>query len=380
MRRILTAVLTLIIAAGLATPMVLSANQVRVLINGVAVDFEDQSPVIVDGHTLVPVRAVFEALGFEVGWDEYAQMVILWQMGYVAEGIEAVVTEITITIDSPVFNVNDREVTLEVPAQIIGGRTLLPIRALVESLDMIVGWHGPSSTVFISTLDAAPYEPEFAPGALANQIATPAPGEQIAIIHTNFGQIYLRLFPQYAPLAVENFVTHAQNGFYDGLIFHRIIEDFMIQGGCPLGTGTGGESIWGGTFECEFTFRLRHIRGALAMANAGPGTNGSQFYIVQNSNLDSGAAAQFTDLFGMKGDMADDGDYTFGQIYPSEFQFLEHYLQHGGTPHLDFAHTVFGQVFAGMDVVDAIAAAPRGQFDRPLTDIIIERIEILYAQ
>ena len=106
-------------------------------------------------------------------------------------------------------------------------------------------------------------------------------GDKIATIKTNMGEIKIRLFPKYAPKAVENFVTHAQNGYYDGLIFHRVIENFMIQGGDPNGNGTGGESIWGEPFEDEFTPELHNLRGALSMANAGPGTNGSQFFIVQ---------------------------------------------------------------------------------------------------
>ena len=123
----------------------------------------------------------------------------------------------------------------------------------------------------------------FAPtkGALANQLAPPAVGEEFAIIHTNFGEIHLRLFPDIAPMAVQNFTTHARNGFYDDLIFHRVMYNFMIQGGCSLGTGTGGQSIWGRGFGDEVTTDLRHIRGALSMANTGaPFSNGSQFFIV----------------------------------------------------------------------------------------------------
>ncbi|MBR2337910.1 MAG: peptidylprolyl isomerase, partial [Clostridia bacterium] len=114
-----------------------------------------------------------------------------------------------------------------------------------------------------------------------NQLAKPIAGETVAILHTNHGDIAIRLFPDHAPKTVENFVTHAKNGYYDGLIFHRVINDFMIQGGDPTGTGCGGESIWGHPFKDEFTPELHNLRGALSMANAGPGTNGSQFFIVQ---------------------------------------------------------------------------------------------------
>ncbi|MCL2574243.1 MAG: peptidylprolyl isomerase [Defluviitaleaceae bacterium] len=218
----------------------------------------------------------------------------------------------------------------------------------------------------------------FESGALANQIAPPAIGEEFAIMHTNFGEMHIRLFPEYAPLAVENFVTHARNGFYDGLIFHRVIENFMIQGGDPLGTGTGGESIWGGTFEDEFTNRLQHINGALSMANRGPSTNTSQFFIVQNNSLHHTQVSEFEGFISSRDMVVEGADgATLGQLYASEFEFMEYYIQHGGTPHLDMMHTVFGQVFAGMDVVNAIGNTPVGANDLPLEDVIIERIEIL---
>ncbi|MBR5774446.1 MAG: peptidylprolyl isomerase, partial [Clostridia bacterium] len=109
----------------------------------------------------------------------------------------------------------------------------------------------------------------------------PEIGEEIAIMHTNFGDIFIKLFGTEVPRTVENFVTHSRNGYYDGITFHRIIPDFMIQGGDPEGTGCGGESIWGAPFQDEFDVSLRNYRGALSMANAGPNTNGSQFFIVQ---------------------------------------------------------------------------------------------------
>ena len=218
---------------------------------------------------------------------------------------------------------------------------------------------------------------ELIPGSLANQIGSPQAGEKFAIMHTNFGEIHLRLFPELAPMAVENFKTHAENGFYEGVIFHRVIENFMIQSGDPLGTGRGGQSIWGVPFGDEFSPNLRHISGALSMANAGPATNGSQFFIVQNSSLDAFTAAEMENTLGMKYVLVDNSNFTYGEIFPSEFEFLEHYLQYGGTPHLDFGHTVFGQVFMGMDVVDAIAAVPVDANSRPVEEVIIERIEIL---
>jgi peptidyl-prolyl cis-trans isomerase B (cyclophilin B) len=147
-----------------------------------------------------------------------------------------------------------------------------------------------------------------------------------ATLHTNHGAITLELFPEDAPKTVDNFVTLAEKGFYDGVVFHRVIPDFMIQGGDPTGTGSGGP---GYEFEDEFN-QQKIVRSALAMANAGPNTNGSQFFIVT----------------------AD------------------------ACPWLDGKHTVFGRVTEGMDVVDRISQLPRDRSDRPNDDVTIERVEI----
>jgi peptidyl-prolyl cis-trans isomerase B (cyclophilin B) len=150
-----------------------------------------------------------------------------------------------------------------------------------------------------------------------------------ATMHTNHGAIELELFDDDAPKTVENFRKLAADGFYDGVIFHRVIPDFMIQGGDPTGTGTGGP---GYTFEDEFNDH-KIVRGALAMANAGPNTNGSQFFIVTT----------------------------------------------GAAPWLDGKHTVFGQVTSGMEAVDAIEGQPTDGRDKPLEDAKIERIELVDA-
>ncbi len=147
-----------------------------------------------------------------------------------------------------------------------------------------------------------------------------------AVMHTNAGPITLELFDEDAPKTVENFRKLAGDGFYDGLIFHRVIPDFMIQGGCPEGTGTGGP---GYTFEDEFN-EHKVVRGALAMANAGPNTNGSQFFIVTIPAADW----------------------------------------------LDGKHTVFGKVTEGMDAVDAIEGTQTGSGDKPVEPQTIERMEL----
>ena len=191
------------------------------------------------------------------------------------------------------------------------------------------------------------------------QTNLPADGEITATINTTLGAIKVKLFPEEAPKAVENFVTHAKNGYYDGIIFHRVIKDFMIQGGDPNGTGMGGESIWGRPFKDEFTPKLHNLRGALSMANAGPGTNGSQFFIVQANTVDPSLLMQMKEM-------------------PEEFPVdcVESYEKLGGTPWLDYRHTVFGHVYEGMDVVDKIAGVPVGPNDKPNEDIKILSIDI----
>ena len=199
---------------------------------------------------------------------------------------------------------------------------------------------------------------------MSKQTQAPASGEEVAVIKTSKGEIFVRLFPEHAPKAVENFKTHAKNGYYDGLIFHRVINDFMIQGGDPTGSGMGGESIWGKSFEDEFTPELHNLRGALSMANAGPNTNGSQFFIVQ--------AKQVSD------DMLDQLETAPEELFPTEC--VREYEALGGTPWLDYKHTVFGQVYDGMDVVDDIAGVKVDFFkNKPVEDVVIETIEIKNA-
>jgi len=211
------------------------------------------------------------------------------------------------------------------------------------------------------------------------QLQPVSPGEELLVMHTNHGDITLRFFPTEAPMAVENFVTHAKNGYYDGVIFHRVIPNFMIQGGDPTGTGMGGESIWGGQFGQEFSVNLRHFRGALAMAqSAAPNSIGSQFYIVQNSQLAPNMVQTYNNVRNNLdveiGQFEDGRILTQGDIFlPEE---IDYFMNNGGTPHLDWAwnangHTVFGHVVDGMDVVDAIAEVSRGANDRPNEDVII---------
>ena len=180
----------------------------------------------------------------------------------------------------------------------------------------------------------------------------------LATIKTNHGDMRIKLFRDRAPKTVANFIALSKDGYYDGVIFHRIIKDFMIQGGDPTGTGMGGESIYGESFEDEFSEELYNVRGALSMANAGPNTNGSQFFIVQNQHLPYS-----------KKEIARGG-------WPEPI--AEIYAEQGGTPHLDRRHTVFGQLLdaASYEVLDAIASVETGAMDKPVEDVVIQTIEI----
>lgn len=178
-----------------------------------------------------------------------------------------------------------------------------------------------------------------------------------ATIKTNLGEIKIQLFEKQAPKTVNNFVQLAEKGYYDGVIFHRVIPDFMIQGGDPTGTGRGGKSIYGKAFEDEFSDQLFNFTGALSMANAGPNTNGSQFFIVSNEHV----LANMIEQMKVVG-------------YPQEI--IDHYAKVGGTPWLDHRHTVFGQVITGMDVVKKISQAKRDSMDKPKKDIVMEKVTI----
>lgn len=178
-----------------------------------------------------------------------------------------------------------------------------------------------------------------------------------ATIKTNQGEIKVQLFPKQAPKTVENFTKLAEKGYYDGVIFHRVIPDFIIQGGDPTGTGRGGESIYGRAFEDEFSTELFNFNGALSMANAGPNTNGSQFFIVSATRVPKN----------MLDEMKAVG-------YPQEV--IDNYKENGGTPWLDHRHTVFGQVISGMDVVQKISKVARDQMDKPKDDVVMEKVTV----
>lgn len=217
------------------------------------------------------------------------------------------------------------------------------------------------------------------------QLEKPANGEEIATIKTNFGEMKMRFFPEAAPKAVENFKTLASKGYYDNVIFHRVIKNFMIQSGDPTGTGTSGESIWGKNFEDEFSKTLFNITGAVSMANRGRNTNGSQFFINYQDPKEfigwdefeksyeeyKKSPRKFTMTYGKTVDMSKVTD-----------EIKKLYTENGGSPSLDGyyntakeGHTVFAQVFEGLETVDKISNVETNpQDNRPLEEIKIEKI------
>lgn len=237
-------------------------------------------------------------------------------------------------------------------------------------------------------------EPDDSNMSLADQLDKPEKGEEIAILHTSMGDIYVRFFCEAAPKAVYNFKKLALDGYYDGLTFHRVISDFMIQGGDPNGDGSGGQSIWKEEFDDEFSSKLVNITGALSMANAGSNTNGSQFFINQAPAVDSSYWQSMQANYDQLKDMSDDEKqsvlnyygYSFLNMDKVDDAYKELYQSQGGNPSLDGAynafdpqrgHTVFGQVFEGMDVVQAISKVQTNSQDHPLENIVIEKVEIV---
>ena len=212
------------------------------------------------------------------------------------------------------------------------------------------------------TTEAVTTQPLTAENVDIANFTAPEKGDTIIIMNVkDYGTVKFRLFPEYADRGVENFVELAKKGYYDGLKFHRVINDFMIQGGDPLGTGTGGECVWGGKFDGGTDPHLIHAAGAVAYANSGStSTNGSQFYIVTGTTYT---------------------DEDFGEIAKKGFAFSDNakeiYKKAGGAPWLDGGYTVFGQVIDGLDIVFKIQnVATDPQNNMPYKDVIIDSITV----
>ena len=218
------------------------------------------------------------------------------------------------------------------------------------------------------------------------QLEMPKNGEQVAVMKTNMGDVKIRFFPEVAPKAVENFVTHAKEGYYNGLTFHRVIKGFMIQGGDPNGNGTGGDSIFGEPFEDEFSDKVLNLRGAVAMANSGKNTNGSQFFINQANVDDFAGWDYYQKVYDMYKSDPDAFSSRYGQTMDMSKlsdEVKDLYTKNGGNPTLDGAfntgnvgYTVFAQVYEGMEIVDKIADVEVDSSDKPVSSVIIENISI----
>ena len=201
------------------------------------------------------------------------------------------------------------------------------------------------------------------------QFNLPKKGDEIAIIKTNFGDITIRFFPSESPKAVENFLELSNKKYYNGLLFHRVISNFMIQTGDPTGTGTGGESIWGKPFDDELSDKLHYFRGAVAMANSGANTNGSQFFIVQNLTVDSNLEQMMVN------------NHVSNEL-------IKQYKLKGGAPYLEpgfndisgnvsNGYTILGQVIKGIDVVDKISKVDVDDSSKPKNDVKILQVNIV---
>lgn len=218
------------------------------------------------------------------------------------------------------------------------------------------------------------------------QLEKPKVGEEIAILKTDLGDIKLRFFESEAPKACENFKKHAKDGYYNGLTFHRVVKDFIIQSGDPNGDSTGGESIFGKPFEDEFNENLFNITGAVSMANSGPNTNGSQFFINQGGKEAFKGFEYFEKAYEIyksntEGFMQKRASGTLDMSKVTD-EIKNLYNENGGNPFLDGyyntnskGHTVFAQVFEGMDTVNKIANVEVDSNGKPLKSIKIRKIE-----
>ncbi len=192
------------------------------------------------------------------------------------------------------------------------------------------------------------------------QLSPPKVGDTIAVFETDKGTFRAVLYPDYAPLAVENFKALVANEYYKDLLFHRVVDNFVVQTGDPTGTGTGGTSASGSPFKNEVCPELHHFTGALGMANAVADMNTSQFYVVCQNTVSKDTVAAMEAL-------ADDG-------YPAEV--VAAYQDKGGQPGLDYRYTVFGQVYEGLDVIEKIATVKVDEDDRPVQDVKLLSVTI----
>ena len=303
------------------------ADSLKIVLNGDPVIFTDAEPYInEDNRTMVPIRFISEELGASVDWDQDNQAANINYQG----------KQITILINENFSYIDGKIIEFDTAAVINNNRTMVPLRFVSEALGANIIWNSATSTVRLSTVD-----PNLSSTADRNNKYQSAPEmsidpkkQYIADIKTNRGSFKIKLLATDTPVTVNNFVYLARNGYYDDIPFHRIMKDFMIQTGDPLGNGTGGP---GYTFKDELPPKLAYDAGIVAMANSGPNTNGSQFFICNGENS-------------------------------------KHL---NNTPN----YTVFGQIIDGMDSILKITDTPvgrnqRGEPSKPMEYIYIEKITI----
>ncbi len=268
----------------------------------------------------------------------------------------------------------------------------------IPSLDFSSDANKPKQNLHITHLDKP----------VGYQLDQPVAGEQAAVLHTNMGDIYIRLLPDAAPKAVENFVGLIEKGYYNGLIFHRVEKDFCVQGGDPEGNGTGGESLWGADFPDEFCSEALNLSYSVAMANSGVNTNGSQFFINVGSGKKFGKRADYDydTVMAQYQTVYDNYAKQYGSEFTDQYSNVDEFIkgamgalapdsrlvpdavwdlyeQYGGNIHLDGAwrstggHTVFGQVYKGKEVVDKINAVAVDENSKPTKDVVIKTAEVI---
>lgn len=292
------------------------ADGVHVQVNQKEIKFPDALPYVnEDGRTMVPLRFISEQLGVDVTWDGQKKQV----------NMKVNSQNVSLPIGQKVVYVDNHPIPYDTMAVIKGNRTMVPLRFISEALGARVHWDAPTKTaeVYRKKTYSAP-----------SAMAIDRNKQYIATVKTNAGEFKIELFAKDAPLTVNNFVFLAKDHFYDGVPFHRIIKDFMIQTGDPLGNGTGGP---GYRFGDELPPKHPYEAGIVAMANAGPNTNGSQFFICNGE--DSKNLNQ----------------------YPN--------------------YTVFGKVTAGMETIlnisnTPVVNSPQGEPSKPVKDLYIQSITI----
>jgi cyclophilin family peptidyl-prolyl cis-trans isomerase len=301
---------------GVAATEPSATTDISLSLNGIKQTY-DRAPVQINDRVLVPMRSLLESMDVQVTWDEPTQTVTAAKGGHVTR----------LTIGSTVAERNGQTYQLDVAPQVIDDRTMVPVRFLAESFGFDVKWIEDKRMVKICTVGCGAYPSE--PPMLIDTRK-----EYTAVLDTDKGVIKIKLFDNEAPKTVNNFVFLARDNFYDGVKFHRIIQNFVIQTGDPTGTGHGGP---GYQFADELPPVKPYAKGIVAMANAGKNTNGSQFFIGSGDQVE----------------------------FLNESPF----------------YTVFGEVTEGLDIVTAIAATPvqanrYGEPSQPVNDIHIKTITI----